>query len=66
MPTKAIWASKTIWLNVLSVVAMLLGAPEQIGLAPDKAVLILGVVNVLLRWLGTSQPVTLTGGPVQP
>jgi hypothetical protein len=57
--SKTLWVSKTFWANVLTVVAMLLGVPEQLGVDPKYAVTALAVVNVVLRWL-TGQPVTLT------
>lgn len=53
-PPKAVWASKTIWLNVLGLAGSLLGLipPTETSLAIGAA------ANVLLR-LVTKKPVTI-------
>jgi hypothetical protein len=61
---KPVWESKTLWVNVLTAVAMIIAAAvAQPDLIPAEAmryvVFALAAVNIILR-LVTSQPVTLT------
>lgn len=62
---KSVFASKVIWLNLLSLVAMVLSLPEVSGLLTPTQVpyvaAIVAAVNIVLRWFATSEPVSLTG-----
>ena len=55
MDPKPFWQSKTLWANVITVVATILALPEVTGLlSPDglKVVLVVqGALNVVLRFL---------------
>ena len=64
MDSKPFWASKTLWTNVVAIVAAILGAFSiDVGLDPEGQVaavgVIMGIVNVVLR-LVTKSSVTLT------
>ena len=59
--SKPIWASKTLWINFLAIVAAVAGAfGLDLGLDPDTqmaaVVGIMGVVNIILRFM-TKTPV---------
>lgn len=54
MDSKPFWASKTLWVNVVAVVAAITGALGlNLGLDPETQVAvvggIMGVVNIVLR-----------------
>lgn len=52
---KSIFASKTFWVNVLTIAAGYVGnIPSKYGLPAA------GIINIVLRFL-TNQPVSLTG-----
>ena len=62
MDAKPFWASKTLWVNLLALVASLAaGFGLDLGLDPETQAALIGgvmaVVNVLLR-LTTSKPLT--------
>jgi hypothetical protein len=53
-PPKGLWASKTIWVNIVGIAGALLGI-----IPPDEnSIVIIGAINLLLRWW-TKKPVTL-------
>lgn len=59
METKAWFASKTLWVNVVAIAAALAGAFSiDIGLDPEGQLaavgVIMGVVNVILRFVTKS------------
>ncbi|WP_435100811.1 hypothetical protein [Arhodomonas sp. AD133] len=60
------WASKTLWVNVLALIAAVTGALGiDVGLDAETQTAIvggiMGVVNIVLR-LVTDRPVTVAGG----
>ena len=54
---KPFWQSKTLWVNLIAVVGDLMGVYGQ-TLSGDEKIAILGVINLILRFV-TTQPVTL-------
>lgn len=69
-PTKPFWASKTLWINAVSLVASVTGAfGLDIGLTPEAQTSIVGgvmaVVNIILR-LVTKAGVRATGKETAP
>lgn len=64
METKIWWASKTLWVNVVALIAMITSAfGLNLGLDAEMQVAIVGaimaVVNIVLRF-ATKTPVTLS------
>lgn len=57
MESKLWYTSKTLWVNVLSVVGIVLANTVGIEISDEMAVTILGVVNMILRLI-TKQPVS--------
>jgi hypothetical protein len=66
MPTKAWYASKTVWVNGLSLLVITLALPEISALVPPAAVKYVAAVNAAanlwLRW-GTATPLSSNGAP---
>jgi hypothetical protein len=66
MEPKSVFASKTIWLNVITLAVMILGVlmADQSGIIKPEWLGYIGltnaILNVLLRFV-TEQPVTLSG-----
>jgi hypothetical protein len=62
MTIKSIFASKTVWLNVIAFVLLVLALPQFISVIPVSWIpyiaLIAAVLNGILRIFFTSQPVT--------
>lgn len=63
MQSKPFWASKTLWINFIALIASVTGAfGLDLGLTPEAQASIVGgvmsVVNILLR-LTTSSPVSV-------
>lgn len=61
METKPFWASKTLWVNALALIAALTGAfGIDLGLDPETqtaaVAAVMGVVNIVLRFV-TKAPV---------
>ena len=59
MDTKNWWASKTIWANLLAVIAAIgtaFGLNLDAGIQAEVVTVIMGVVNIALRFV-TRQPV---------
>ncbi|NDY41235.1 hypothetical protein G3N55_00020 [Dissulfurirhabdus thermomarina] len=50
------WMSRTLWTNVLAIVAIILQGQFGYVLSPETQVMVLGAVNALLR-LVTRQPI---------
>jgi hypothetical protein len=61
MNGKPWWASKTLWVNLIGIVNMVVRARFGYTLKPEDEVLILGVVNAILR-LATRQPIVWKTG----
>jgi hypothetical protein len=60
--TKKVWKSKVLWINILSVGAYVLD--NLIGtnvIPPAKGVVVLGVINILLRFI-TDKPLDIPIG----
>lgn len=59
--------SKAVWLNILGPVFVYLGTKYGITVDADtQAQIVLGIMavaNILVRWLWTSQPVTMAKPP---
>ena len=56
MEEKAWYKSKTVWVNVLGLIVMVVPLLSDYNiLAPEKAGLILGVVNIVLRFVSPKQ-----------
>jgi uncharacterized membrane protein len=46
---KKLWLSKTFWVNVIALIAMVLQYIFGFITAPEDQVMILGVINIILR-----------------
>ena len=53
---KKFWLSKTFWLNILVIIAMIIQYFTGFVIDPGQQVIILGVINVILRAI-TKQPI---------
>ena len=49
MESKQIWQSKTLWTNLIAIIALVAQTYTGFVIDPEKQVIILGVVNTLLR-----------------
>lgn len=56
MEVKPIWLSKTLWVNVISIIALVVQTYTGFVVDPDKQVVALGMINALLRFI-TKAPV---------
>ena len=58
METKPFWASKTMWVNALAVLASVLGAMNVDALTPEVQAqvvgVVMGIVNIVLRFVTKS------------
>lgn len=58
---KSIFASKTIWFNVLTALAAIIAAPEIASvISPQTLLIAVTIINVALRLI-TTQPVGIMG-----
>lgn len=57
MKGKKFWLSKTFWVNLISIVAILVQSFTGFVIDPEKQVAILGFINMALRFV-TKEPVT--------
>lgn len=70
MNTKAWYTSKTLWMNLIAMIAMIVQAEFGFIIDPDLQAYILGIINLLLRlftktsldWSNLPKPPTETGG----
>lgn len=70
MNTKAWYTSKTLWVNLIALIAMIVQANFGFVIDPDLQAYILGMINLLLRlftktsldWSNLPKPPTETGG----
>lgn len=54
MQTKMFWQSKTLWLNIIAILAFIVQTLEgQAWFPPLYQVLILGVLNMIVRMITT-------------
>lgn len=53
---KTLWSSKTFWVNVIALVAMIVQSFTGEAISAESQVMILTVVNTLLRFL-TKEPI---------
>lgn len=58
---KKFWLSKTFWVNVLAIVALIVQTYTGFVIDPEKQVVILGVVNTILRF-ATKEPIEWSKG----
>ncbi len=49
MPTKSLWASKTVWLNLATFLAAIIAVPEITGIIPAAAMPYLLALNAALN-----------------
>jgi hypothetical protein len=56
MDSKKWYTSKTLWVNLIAVVAEVLGVVAGINITPELAVTILAVINIILRAI-TKEPI---------
>ena len=56
MNSKSIWTSKTIWINALAIIVMIVQNYTGYVVTPELQVMVLGVINLILRAV-TKQPV---------
>lgn len=59
MNGKAIWTSKTLWINLIGIIVMVVQAYTGFVCSPEIQAMALGVINMILRAI-TKQPVTWT------
>ncbi|MEA5113035.1 MAG: hypothetical protein VB050_03325 [Geobacteraceae bacterium] len=64
MEAKSVWLSKTLWVNVIAIIALVVQSYTGYALELDTQVVILGAINALLRLI-TKSPVVWTGGGSQ-
>uniref|UniRef100_A0A6M3J079 Uncharacterized protein n=1 Tax=viral metagenome TaxID=1070528 RepID=A0A6M3J079_9ZZZZ len=57
MDGKKFWLSKTFWLNVLAIIALIVQSQTGYVISPEAQVSILGVLNVILRFI-TKAPIS--------
>jgi hypothetical protein len=57
MDSKKFYLSKTFWANIIAAVGVVLADKFGITLSPEQVAMVLGGVNVVLRFI-TKQPVT--------
>jgi len=57
MDGKKFWLSKTFWLNVLAIIALIVQSQTGYVISPEAQVSILGVLNVILRFI-TKNPIS--------
>jgi hypothetical protein len=57
MENKKIWTSKTIWVNVIAMVALIIPSltSTPIDLGPEVQVGLLGLINLILRLVTKSE-----------
>ncbi len=53
---KKFWQSKTFWVNLIAIVALVLQQYTGYVITPEKQVAILSVINVVLRFV-TKEPI---------
>lgn len=51
MNSKAIWKSKTLWVNIIAIIALIAQTYTGFIIGADKQVVILGIINTLLRFV---------------
>ena len=56
MEGKKIWESKTFWVNLIALVAIVVQTYTGFVVTPERQVEILGVINIILR-LVTKKPI---------
>jgi hypothetical protein len=65
---KPFWESRTVWLNLIGVLLLILASPEIVNVLPGEArpyiAAALAVLNILNRTISTTSPLTLA--PVSP
>ena len=61
MNGKAIWLSKTLWVNLLAVIGLIVQSYFGFVISPESQVMILAGINAVLR-LVTKQPITWSPG----
>jgi len=59
MEAKPIWLSKTLWVNVVSIIALVVQTYAGFVIDPEKQVVVLGLINGILRFI-TKAPVEWT------
>jgi len=55
MDPKKFWLSKTLWANILAIVALIVQSQTSYVISPESQVSILAVVNVVLRLVTKSE-----------
>ncbi len=53
--SKKFWQSKTFWVNVISIIAILVQTQTGFVIDAEKQVIVLGVVNTILRFVTKEQ-----------
>jgi len=64
MEAKSVWLSKTLWVNVMAIIALVVQSYTGYAMDLDTQVVVLGAINALLRLI-TKQPVSWTGNGSQ-
>ena len=49
MDSKKFWLSKTFWINILAIIALVIQAQTGFVFSPEAQVSVLAVLNILLR-----------------
>jgi hypothetical protein len=66
---KPFWESRTVWLNVIGVLLLILASPEIVSVLPGEArpyiAAALAVLNILNRTISATSPLTLTPVPAE-
>lgn len=53
---KPIFSSKTFWINVISLLAMIIQAETGYVVPPEEQTMVLAIINIILRYY-TGEPV---------
>jgi hypothetical protein len=54
--TKSWWKSKTLWLNTVMFILAGLNQLSELGISPEKVVMLIAAFNMILRFL-TKEPI---------
>ena len=56
-PGKKWYRSKTLWVNLIAILVLIIQTQTGFIISPEEQVAILAVINLILRWI-TGEPIT--------